>query len=187
MSERPRLGKLPPMYNFALNPHSETRVSKCPVCEERMRQRKVPLFIHIDPVHPVVMGYTCRYCPDCDLLVAHQDELDTLLANLFAERAPSLIGNEYMVLGTVERKPWRDSLTEPMSIPEALENLHDFKEVWSFEFRPAGWYRDEQIEVEGRVRAQPREQFKARAGGSPRAKQPAQQRKRRKKRIKKRR
>lgn len=59
------------MYSFILNPHTETRVSKCPICDQRMRQRKVPLFIHVDPAIPVILGYTCRYCPDCDLLVAH--------------------------------------------------------------------------------------------------------------------
>jgi hypothetical protein len=60
------------MYHFILNPHAETRVSRCPNCEAKMHQRQVPLFIHVDPTHPVVIGYTCRYCPDCDLLVAHQ-------------------------------------------------------------------------------------------------------------------
>ena len=56
-----------------------------------MHQRKVPLFIHVDPMNPVVLGYTCRYCPDCDLLVAHQDEIEELLANLFAEHDPSIV------------------------------------------------------------------------------------------------
>ena len=142
MPEKPRLGKLPPMYNFILNPHAETRVSRCPSCEARMRQRKVPLFIHVEPMHPVAIGYTCRYCPDCDLLVAHQDEIEHLLANLFAERDPSAIGNDYLVMGTLERTAWRASLKEPMSTVELLEQLHDFKQVWSLDYRPAGWYRE---------------------------------------------
>ena len=76
-----RLGKLPPMYRFVLNPHAETRVSICPSCRQRMHPRKAPLFIHVDPQIPVMLGYTCRYCPDCDLLVAHQDEIEHLLAD----------------------------------------------------------------------------------------------------------
>ncbi|HET92318.1 MAG TPA: hypothetical protein ENN99_16495, partial [Chloroflexi bacterium] len=72
---KPRFGKLAPMYHFILNPHTGTRVSTCPQCEQKMRQRKVPLFIHVDPLIPIILGYTCRYCPDCDLLVAHQDEI----------------------------------------------------------------------------------------------------------------
>jgi hypothetical protein len=182
------------MYNFILNPHVETRVSRCPKCEAKMRQRKVPLFIHVDPMQPVAIGYTCRYCPDCDLLVAHQDEIEHLLASLFAERDPSIVGNDYLVMGTVERRAWRASLVEPMGTAEVLEQLHDFKEVWSLDFRPAGWYPDEEIEADERARAQAREQFEARAqsaggtGEAPRPQQPVRRRrKRRDKRKRKRR
>jgi hypothetical protein len=31
----------------------------------------------------------------------------------------------------------------PRSIGELLDNLHDFKRVLQFEYRPAGWYPDE--------------------------------------------
>jgi len=180
------------MYNFILNPHSETRVSSCPGCDQRMRQRKVPLFIHVNPMYPVVMGYTCRYCPDCDLLVAHQDEIESLLANLFAERDPSVIGNEYLVMGTVERAFWRESMETPKSPAEMLDHLHDFKEVWTLEYRPAGWYRDEEIEAEEQAREKAGEQFRARTGQAPRTGPPQERRhanqrqKRRRKRSKRR-
>ena len=95
-------------------------------------------------MNPVVLGKTCRYCPDCDLLIVHQDELEAQLEALFAERDPSVIGNDYMVLGTVERQPWREGMKQPKSIPEMLEHLHDFKEVRTVEYRPAGWYRDDE-------------------------------------------
>lgn len=36
--------------------------------------------------------YTCRSCPDCDLLIAHQDEIERLLAATFVRRDPSMIG-----------------------------------------------------------------------------------------------
>jgi hypothetical protein len=130
------------MYNFILNPHTETRVSKCPSCEQRMRQRKVPLFIHVDPMVPVILGYTCRYCPDCDLLVAHQDEIETLLANMLVEYDPSAIGNDYLVMGTVERKLWREGMKTPRSIEDLVKNLHDFKQVLTLEYQPGGWYPD---------------------------------------------
>ncbi len=139
-----RLGKLPPMYDFILNPYAETRVGRCPICERKMRQRKVPLLIHIDPTYLVTLGYTCRYCPDCELLVAHQDDIEHLLASMFAERDPSVIGNDYMVMGTVERAFWRAGMKAPPGrIEELLDNLHDFRQVLEFEYRPAGWYPDE--------------------------------------------
>ena len=47
-------------------------------------------FIHVDPMNPVALNYTCRYCPDCDLLIAHQDQIEELLAVIFVELDPSL-------------------------------------------------------------------------------------------------
>jgi hypothetical protein len=135
-----RLGKLPPMYRFILNPYTDARFTRCPICEQKMRQRKVPLFIHVDPFHPIVLGYTCRYCPDCDLLIAHQDQIEALLANLFAERAPEVTGNDYLVIGTVERNVWREEMKQPKGIDDMLAHLHDFKDVLTVEYQPAGWY-----------------------------------------------
>jgi hypothetical protein len=140
VKKRTYIGKLPPQYTFILNPYPHTRFSRCPTCEQKMHQRKVPLFIHVDPLNPVVLGYTCRYCPNCDLLIAHQDWIEDLLANLFAARDPSIIGNDYLVLGTVERTAWREGMKEPKGIQEMLEHLHDFKEVLTVEVQPAGWY-----------------------------------------------
>jgi hypothetical protein len=37
----------------------------------------------MDPMHLVSLTYTCRYCPACDLLIAHQDEIERLLSSLF--------------------------------------------------------------------------------------------------------
>lgn len=144
--EAPLLGALPPLYRFVLNPYTDSRFTRCPMCEQKMRQRKLPLFIYVDPDHPVVLNYTCRYCPDCDLLIAHQDQIETLLANLFAERDPDVIGNDYLVIGTVERKVWRAGLKQPQSIADMLAHLHDFKEVRTIEYQPAGWYPAEEAD-----------------------------------------
>jgi len=138
--KEPRLGKLPLQYTFILNPYAEYRFTRCPGCERKMRQRKLPLFIHVDPMNPVVLNYTCRYCPDCDLLIAHQDQIEELLAGIFAELDPSAIGNDYLVMGTVERQAWREGVKQPKGIPEMLEHLHVFKEVRTVRVQPGGWY-----------------------------------------------
>ena len=135
-----RIGKLPPKYTFILNPYTDARFTRCPGCDQKTKQRKLPLFIHVEPLNPVVLGKTCRYCPDCDLLIVHQDELEAQLEALFAERDPSLIGNDYLVLGTVERQAWREGMKQPKGIQEMLEHLHDFKEVRTVEYQPAGWH-----------------------------------------------
>ncbi len=71
----------------------------------------------------------CRYCPACDLLITHQDEVEQQLSALFANCAPELIGNDYLVLGTLDRDIWKRGVAEPLAIQEMVEQLHDFVEV----------------------------------------------------------
>jgi hypothetical protein len=141
----PHIGKLPRRYTFILNPYTDARFTRCPGCDQPTKVRKLPLFIHVDPLNPIVLGKTCRYCPDCDLLIAHQDELEAQLTALFEKRDPSLVGNDYLVLGTVERQAWRQGMKQPKGIGEMREHLHEFKEVRTVEYRPAGWYRADEL------------------------------------------
>ncbi len=98
-----RLGKQSPRYSFFLNPYSDVRFTSCPKCRKRTRQRKLPLVIHVDPFNPVAINKTCRYCPTCDLLIAHKDEIEQQLSLLFARHDFTLIGNDYLVIGTQDR------------------------------------------------------------------------------------
>jgi hypothetical protein len=134
-----QLGALPPRHIFILNPY-DTRFTRCPICDSRTKQRKFALLIHVEPENPIVMGKTCRYCSECDLLIAHKDEVDVQLAGLFRQLNPALVGNDYMVLGTVEREVWREGIKHPKTIAEMLKHLHDFKEVRNIKYQPAAWY-----------------------------------------------
>lgn len=134
-----RLGKQPPRYRFFLNPYSDVRFTTCPQCGGKMRQRKLPLVIHIDPLQLVALNKTCRYCPHCDLLIAHQDELEAWLAAFFSEHRPEIVGNDYLVVGTEDRADWRRGVRTPLSVQDALECLHDFREV--VRFTPAPRWR----------------------------------------------
>lgn len=136
-----RFGKLPPQYDFFLNPYQDQRFTHCPKCEAKMGQKKVPLVIHVDPHHPVSLNYTCRYCAPCDLLIAHQDEIEPLLASLFTQVAPEVIGNEYLVLGTFDRSYWKEGTKSSHPAQDLFANLHDFKQVLKFELRH-GWESD---------------------------------------------
>ena len=109
------------------------RFTSCPKCRKRTKQRKVPLVIHVDPRNPVSINKTCRFCPACDLLIAHQDEIEQQLALLFARHDPSRIGNNYLVIGTWDRTDWQRSMTTPLTIQEMLDSLHDFEEMLRFE------------------------------------------------------
>jgi hypothetical protein len=131
-----RLGKQPPRYRFLLNPFRDRRYAICPNCDERTLLRKVPLVVHVDPINPVAINKSCRYCTACDLLIAHQDEVEHELAALFSKRAPELAGNRYLVIGTLDRDVWKRGVAEPLAIQQMVEQLHDFIEV--LELRRAG-------------------------------------------------
>lgn len=135
-------GDLPARYNFFLNPYSDVRFTRCPQCEGKTSRKKVPLMIHVDPYNPVNLNYTCRYCPKCDILIAHRDEIEGHLHRLFSERAPEVIGNDYMVMGTTERAYWKEGFSKPHLPPETLANLHGFKEYLNFK-RTGGWLPNE--------------------------------------------
>ncbi len=131
-----QFGKLPPQYNFFLNPYENERFTHCQQCGAKMGQRKLPLVIHVDPMYPVSLNYTCKYCPTCDLLIAHQDEIEQLLAAMFEKHAPEAMGNEYLVLGTFDHEYWKQGTKTPHAAQDLFDNLHDFKQVVTFQ--PAG-------------------------------------------------
>ena len=139
-----QLGKLSPLYNFFLNPYSDAHFSRCPQCKGKTGQKKVPLVIHVDPHYPLILNYTCRYCAKCDLLIAHQNEIENNLAQMFTQRVPDAVGNDYLVIGTAERDYWKEGFENPHSPAELLDNLHGFKQYLNFE-RIGGWPQDESI------------------------------------------
>jgi hypothetical protein len=134
-----RVGKLPPLYRFILNPHADVRFSTCPNCGGKTLTRKVPLFIHVQPHYPTTINKHCRYCPKCDILIVHQDELEHTLTLTYEKRQPEIIGNEYLVLGTLEPSSWRKRDNEPLGMDNVLDHVHDFKERLEVEYIPAHW------------------------------------------------
>jgi len=126
-----QLGKQPPQYRFFLNPYQDARFTRCPQCDNKMGQRKLPLLIHVDPMQLLSLNKTCRYCHHCDLLIAHQDDLEHLLASIFIEQKPEVVGNDYLVLGTLDRSVWKRGTQQQLTLQETIEALHDFREVLS--------------------------------------------------------
>jgi hypothetical protein len=136
-----KIGKLPQRYSFMLNPYAEVRLSKCPKCQKLTHLRKFALFIHIDEWGPMALGKTCRYCSRCELIMAHQDELEAQLAHSFSQLAPEVIGNKYMVLGTVEKTVWQEGLKgDSPPLTEMLQYVADFKRYYDLAYEPGGWY-----------------------------------------------
>ena len=137
--KKPHLGKLLPQYQFFLNPYKDFRFTRCPQCYWKTRVRKHPFFIHIDPQQPVVLNMTGRYCSNCDLLILHQDKVEELLVAALMGSNPDLIGNDYLVIGIIERKGWREAQKNPYGLESTLECLHDFKTYVTFELANYGW------------------------------------------------
>jgi hypothetical protein len=137
-----QLGKLPPRHTFFLNPYPDERFTRCPECRAVMKVRKKPFLIHIDPAVLLALNMSGRYCSDCDLLILHQDVLEDLLVRAFTQHNPSIIGNKYLVIGTLERSYWQKHKGQ-MTMGPALEYLHDFKKVVSYKVIPAHWGPDE--------------------------------------------
>lgn len=132
-----QLGHLPPQYDFFLNPHNDARFTRCPKCDGVTKLRKKPLMIFIKLVQPVSLNKTCRYCPGCDLLIVHKDELDQQVQQACLQFFPHLVGEEYLVVGTVERKAWKEGYQGKATVGDMFETLHDFKQ--HLEFEPARW------------------------------------------------
>lgn len=135
-----RLGNLPPRHRYIFNPYDDLRLSKCPRCDRKTHMRKFALFIVIEDFGPLALGKTCRFCTPCDLIMVHQDELEHELVISLEPRNPDVIGNEYMVFGTVDKKLWQKGLEgEFPEFSEILDHTADFAEVLDLHYDPGGW------------------------------------------------
>ncbi len=139
------LGGLPPKYGFIVNPYPDERVSRCPLCDCKTGQRKIPILIHVNPKHLITLNYTCRYCRDCDLLIAHKHQIEHYLTVLFSQMAPDAIGNDYLAIGTVEKSAWKEGLKQQQSIDKLLPHASDFVTSYGdLELTRAGYYQADQ-------------------------------------------
>lgn len=127
-------------HRFLLNPYPDMAFTKCPKCETKTRQRKLPLVIHIEPQQLFVLNKTCRYCERCDLLIARQADVESMMAGTFETRAPEIVGNKYQVIGTLDRADWKEGVQSKVRAADMLDRVYVFQDVWDFEVTPGGWY-----------------------------------------------
>jgi len=67
--------------------------------------------------------------------------LENELANLFSSINPNVIGNKYFVVGTVDKKVWKDNIGKKSDFTQYLEHVSDFRETLDFHYTPGGWYK----------------------------------------------
>lgn len=139
MSLVSRFGELPPQHTFALNTYPDVRFTHCPGCHRTTGQRKLPLIVHMEPRYLNVFVHTCRYCPACDLLIAHHDLLALRIYDWFEQYDPSVLKNWYLVIGVLERRAWNEYLRAQKYIDEVMAGVHDFAAVMRIERAGADW------------------------------------------------
>ena len=101
--------------------------------------RKFALLIHIEKWGFLALGKTCRYCTLCELIMAHQDELEDELVRCFESHAPEVIVNPYTVFGTVDKQRWKESLgRNTLDLSDALDYAADFTKVFDLKME-GGW------------------------------------------------
>jgi hypothetical protein len=94
--------------------------------------------IHVNPQHLIALNYTCRFCRDCDLLVAHRHEIECYLTALFIEQDPDAIG-------TVEKSVWKEGLKQNQTSTEFLPHTSDFATNYEdLQLTRAGYYLADQ-------------------------------------------
>ena len=103
-----------------------------------MRVRKIPLVIDVDSIGLVTLRKTCRLCVVCEMLIAHKAEMDDLIDGLRDRRAD---GREYLVLGTLELKTWRQGLSGGVTLEQMRDHMTDFKAYMRVNDVPRHWSR----------------------------------------------
>ena len=131
-------------HKFFLNPYSDCAFTKCPKCDTKTKIRKFPLVVHVEPKQLFLLNKKCKYCPSCDLIIVKKQELESLMTAGIIQSNPEVIGNDYLVMGTVDRKDWREGTKNSLPPSEIINCMYVFKDIWDFEVIPAGWYPAEE-------------------------------------------
>jgi hypothetical protein len=127
-------------YYFFLNPYEDAGFTKCPKCEGKTKIRKFPLVVHVEPQQLLFLNKKCRYCVGCDLIIAKQSELETLMVICSEKRNPDVIGNDYLTIGVVDREDWRRGSKGELAQNELIERMYVFRDVWVFEPLAPRWH-----------------------------------------------
>lgn len=137
IDQKPRRQEPPKRHRFFLNPYEDCAFTKCPKCDRKTAVRKFPLVIHIEPGQFLVLNKQCKYCAYCDLVIVKQSSLEALMVVGVERHDPSVIGNKYLVIGTLSQQDWRarDIFPTPK---ETLDRTKVFRDVWQFEVT-GGW------------------------------------------------
>ncbi len=127
-------------HYFFLNSYNDCAFTKCPKCDKSTKIRKFPLVIHIDPHQIILVNKKCIYCINCDLIIAKQPELESLMTTCLEKVNPEVIGNEYLTMGIVDANDWKEGYSGKLDSAQILDRAYFFKDILNFELVPGSWY-----------------------------------------------
>jgi hypothetical protein len=136
------MGALPARYSFVLNPHVRERFTRCPTCNSPTRIRQFPLVVHIGQLEGprlILLNKSCRLCGVCETLIVHRAELERVI--IVSGFSAAVHGQDYVVLGTIDRRTWRRGMAGDAQLAEIREHMADFKKYLKVDVVPAHWER----------------------------------------------
>ncbi|PIV52648.1 MAG: hypothetical protein COS17_08145 [Elusimicrobia bacterium CG02_land_8_20_14_3_00_37_13] len=125
-------------YYFFLNKYDDIAFTRCPKCNRETRKRMFCLFIHIEPKQLISFNKSCRFCPDCGLIIVKKKELENYLVAMCEKHNPDIIGNDYVVLGTIDRDLHQKGKQGKLNINTAIDCFIPFIDHLTFEVH-GGW------------------------------------------------
>jgi hypothetical protein len=113
-----------------------------------------PLVVHVE--HPdgprlVLLNKTCRLCLMCETLIVDRVELENVL--IATGVSATVKPQDYVVLGTIDRRTWRRGLGGNAALPDIREHMADFKKYLNVDVVPA--HRERSRQPQANLRMEP--------------------------------
>ncbi len=129
-------------HYFFLNPYEDTAFTCCPQCNEKTKLRKFPLVVHVEPAQMLCLNMNCKYCVKCDLIIVKKTGMKNFVEVSCETINPALIGNKFLVIGTLDKADWRRYHKQVIYPHEVIDKAYIFKDVKHFEVVQGGWMKD---------------------------------------------
>ncbi len=126
-------------YRLFLNPYPDLAFTRCPQCDRPTKLRKYHLVVHVEPAQLLVLYKRCRFCEGCDLLIVKQEELESLMVYAVEQRDPTLVGNDCLLVGTLDKADGRRVQRNESNVGEVVDLTNVFRAQVEFEPPRWGW------------------------------------------------
>lgn len=123
-------------HRFFLNPRRDKTYARCPVCGTRTNFRSFFLVVRIDPGQLLLASKPCRYCSECDLIIAAKRELDAVVADGLGRQEARRTGEGYSVTGTLDEADWLEGSRGALTAQQITERMYVFRDKWNFDDLP---------------------------------------------------